>query len=70
MYFGAKSFDPNHTAVAHFLTFSFSVGSQETKGYMQSLVGYFKQYTEWVKNSVSILPPPSFLRVNSEELGF
>lgn len=26
---------------------------QETKGYIESLVGYFKQYTEWVKNSVS-----------------
>uniref|UniRef100_A0A8D3DJR2 Prominin 1 b n=1 Tax=Scophthalmus maximus TaxID=52904 RepID=A0A8D3DJR2_SCOMX len=42
-----------HTCFAHFLTFSFSVGSQETKGYMQSLVGYFKQYTEWVKNSLT-----------------
>uniref|UniRef100_A0AAQ6ANC4 Prominin 1 b n=1 Tax=Amphiprion ocellaris TaxID=80972 RepID=A0AAQ6ANC4_AMPOC len=29
--------------------------SSETKGYVQSLVGYFRQYTEWVKNSVSIL---------------
>ncbi|XP_070846692.1 prominin 1 b [Chaetodon trifascialis] len=27
------------------------VVKQETKGYMQSLVGYFKQYTDWVKNS-------------------
>lgn len=26
---------------------------QETKGYIESLVGYFKQYTEWVKSSVS-----------------
>lgn len=26
---------------------------QETKGYIESLVGYFKQYTAWVKNSVS-----------------
>ncbi|KAM9363545.1 prominin 1 b [Symphorus nematophorus] len=26
---------------------------QETKGYIQSLVGYFKQYTEWVKNSLT-----------------
>uniref|UniRef100_A0A665T6N9 Prominin 1 b n=1 Tax=Echeneis naucrates TaxID=173247 RepID=A0A665T6N9_ECHNA len=30
--------------------------AMETKAYTQSLVGYFKQYTEWVKNSVSILP--------------
>ncbi|XP_035494098.2 prominin 1 b isoform X5 [Scophthalmus maximus] len=29
------------------------VVKQETKGYMQSLVGYFKQYTEWVKNSLT-----------------
>lgn len=33
-----------------------SIGLQGTRGYTQSLVGYFKQYTEWVKNSVSILP--------------
>lgn len=26
---------------------------QETKGYIETLVGYFKQYTAWVKNSVS-----------------
>lgn len=26
---------------------------QETKGYIGTLVGYFKQYTQWVKNSVS-----------------
>uniref|UniRef100_A0A671YSC4 Prominin 1 b n=1 Tax=Sparus aurata TaxID=8175 RepID=A0A671YSC4_SPAAU len=25
----------------------------ETKAYIQSLVGYFKQYTDWVKNSLS-----------------
>uniref|UniRef100_A0A8C9ZEG1 Prominin 1 b n=1 Tax=Sander lucioperca TaxID=283035 RepID=A0A8C9ZEG1_SANLU len=30
--------------------------AMETKGYIQSLEGYFKQYREWVKNSVSILP--------------
>ncbi|XP_035516741.1 prominin 1 b isoform X1 [Morone saxatilis] len=29
------------------------VVKQETKGYVQSLVGYFKQYTEWVKNSLT-----------------
>ncbi|XP_060923412.1 prominin 1 b isoform X3 [Limanda limanda] len=29
------------------------VVKQEAKGYMQSLVGYFKQYTEWVKNSLT-----------------
>ncbi|XP_044045685.1 prominin 1 b isoform X3 [Siniperca chuatsi] len=29
------------------------VVKQETKGYIQSLVGYFKQYTEWVKNSLT-----------------
>ncbi|XP_076584646.1 prominin 1 b isoform X1 [Chaetodon auriga] len=29
------------------------VVKQETKGYMQSLVGYFKQYTDWVKNSLT-----------------
>ncbi|XP_031719237.1 prominin 1 b isoform X2 [Anarrhichthys ocellatus] len=29
------------------------VVKQETKGYTQSLVGYFKQYTEWVKNSLT-----------------
>ncbi|XP_068452275.1 prominin-1-A-like, partial [Clinocottus analis] len=28
------------------------VVKQETKGYTESLVGYFKQYTRWVKNSV------------------
>ncbi|XP_016891048.1 prominin 1 b isoform X3 [Cynoglossus semilaevis] len=28
------------------------VVKQETKGYMQTLVGYFTQYTEWVKNSL------------------
>ena len=37
----------------------FSVGVQETNGYIQKLVGYFKQYTAWVKNSVSI-PPPTY----------
>uniref|UniRef100_A0A665TPZ0 Prominin 1 b n=1 Tax=Echeneis naucrates TaxID=173247 RepID=A0A665TPZ0_ECHNA len=30
------------------------VVKQETKAYTQSLVGYFKQYTEWVKNSVKV----------------
>ncbi|XP_054460438.1 prominin 1 b [Anoplopoma fimbria] len=29
------------------------VVKQETKGYTQSLVGYFKQYTAWVKNSLT-----------------
>ncbi|XP_073320973.1 prominin 1 b isoform X4 [Pagrus major] len=29
------------------------VVKQETKGYVQSLVGYFKQYTDWVKNSLT-----------------
>uniref|UniRef100_A0A4W6EMT4 Prominin 1 b n=1 Tax=Lates calcarifer TaxID=8187 RepID=A0A4W6EMT4_LATCA len=29
------------------------VVKQETKGYIESLVGYFKQYTEWVKNSLT-----------------
>uniref|UniRef100_A0A674MDR9 Prominin 1 b n=1 Tax=Takifugu rubripes TaxID=31033 RepID=A0A674MDR9_TAKRU len=29
------------------------VVKQETRGYMQSLVGYFRQYTQWVKNSLS-----------------
>lgn len=29
------------------------VVKQETKGYTDSLVGYFKQYTEWVKNSLT-----------------
>ncbi|XP_070772513.1 prominin 1 b [Enoplosus armatus] len=29
------------------------VVKQETKGYTQSLVGYFKQYTDWVKNSLT-----------------
>ncbi|XP_041839460.1 prominin 1 b isoform X3 [Melanotaenia boesemani] len=29
------------------------VVKQETKGFVQSLVGYFKQYTEWVKNSLT-----------------
>ncbi|KAM6940928.1 prominin 1 b isoform 1-T4 [Lycodopsis pacificus] len=29
------------------------VVKQETKGYTQSLVGYFKQYTEWVNNSLT-----------------
>nr|XP_019956697.1 PREDICTED: prominin-1 isoform X3 [Paralichthys olivaceus] len=29
------------------------VVKQETNGYMQSLVGYFKQYTEWVKSSLT-----------------
>ncbi|XP_077965320.1 prominin 1 b isoform X2 [Gasterosteus aculeatus] len=29
------------------------VVKQETKGYTQSLVGYFTQYTEWVKNSLT-----------------
>ncbi|XP_067352811.1 prominin 1 b isoform X3 [Channa argus] len=29
------------------------VVKQETKGYSQALVGYFKQYTKWVKNSLS-----------------
>ncbi|XP_040002790.1 prominin 1 b isoform X2 [Xiphias gladius] len=29
------------------------VVKQETKGYIQNLVGYFKQYTEWVKNSLT-----------------
>lgn len=31
--------------------------AQETRGYMQSLVGYFRQYTQWVKNSVSMTRP-------------
>ncbi|XP_037328488.2 prominin 1 b isoform X2 [Pungitius pungitius] len=29
------------------------VVKEETKGYTQSLVGYFTQYTEWVKNSLT-----------------
>lgn len=29
------------------------VVKKETKGYTESLVGYFKQYTEWVKNSLT-----------------
>ncbi|XP_067441118.1 prominin 1 b isoform X2 [Thunnus thynnus] len=29
------------------------VVKQETKNYVQSLVGYFKQYTAWVKNSLT-----------------
>uniref|UniRef100_A0A3Q1H252 Prominin 1 b n=1 Tax=Acanthochromis polyacanthus TaxID=80966 RepID=A0A3Q1H252_9TELE len=29
------------------------VVKQETKSYVQSLVGYFRQYTEWVKNSLT-----------------
>ncbi|CAF92145.1 unnamed protein product, partial [Tetraodon nigroviridis] len=29
------------------------VVKQETKGYMQSLVGYFRQYTQWVQNSLA-----------------
>ncbi|KAM9856591.1 LOW QUALITY PROTEIN: prominin 1 b [Aulostomus maculatus] len=29
------------------------VVKQETKGYVDSLVGYFRQYTEWVKNSLT-----------------
>ncbi|XP_023265279.1 prominin-1 isoform X4 [Seriola lalandi dorsalis] len=29
------------------------VVKQETKGYIQSLVGYFKQYTDWVKSSLT-----------------
>ncbi|KAM9314931.1 prominin 1 b [Pholidichthys leucotaenia] len=29
------------------------VVKQETKLYMQNLVGYFRQYTEWVKNSLT-----------------
>ncbi|XP_035993399.1 prominin 1 b isoform X8 [Fundulus heteroclitus] len=29
------------------------VVKQETKAFVQSLVGYFKQYTEWVKNSLT-----------------
>ncbi|XP_061883113.1 prominin 1 b isoform X1 [Entelurus aequoreus] len=29
------------------------VVKQETKGYVQSLVGYFKQYTDWVQNSLT-----------------
>uniref|UniRef100_A0A3P9BLQ0 Prominin 1 b n=1 Tax=Maylandia zebra TaxID=106582 RepID=A0A3P9BLQ0_9CICH len=29
------------------------VVKQETKAYVQGLVGYFKQYTEWVKNSLT-----------------
>ncbi|XP_068178749.1 prominin 1 b isoform X3 [Antennarius striatus] len=29
------------------------VVKQETKGYVESLVGYFKQYTEWVRNSLT-----------------
>lgn len=33
---------------------------QETKGYMQSLVGYFRQYTQWVQNSVSVTCPSHF----------
>lgn len=43
------------------ITSLFSVGVQETKNYVQTLVGYFKQYTAWVKNSVSI--PSVFLNV-------
>ncbi|XP_033480389.1 prominin 1 b isoform X3 [Epinephelus lanceolatus] len=27
---------------------------QETRAYTQSLVGYFKQYTDWVKNSLTV----------------
>lgn len=27
---------------------------QETEKYKQSIVGYFKQYVDWVKTSVSI----------------
>lgn len=30
------------------------VVKKETKGYTESLVGYFKQYTEWVKNSLTV----------------
>lgn len=29
------------------------VVKQETRGYVQNLVGYFNQYTEWVKNSLT-----------------
>ncbi|XP_072240958.1 prominin 1 b isoform X4 [Leuresthes tenuis] len=29
------------------------VVKQETKGFVQTLVGYFRQYTEWVKNSLT-----------------
>uniref|UniRef100_A0A669BJG6 Prominin 1 b n=1 Tax=Oreochromis niloticus TaxID=8128 RepID=A0A669BJG6_ORENI len=31
------------------------VVKQETKVYVQGLVGYFKQYTEWVRNSVNVI---------------
>nr|XP_046226576.1 prominin 1 b isoform X1 [Scatophagus argus] len=30
------------------------VVKQETKTYIQSLVGYFRQYTDWVKNSLTV----------------
>nr|XP_020447509.1 prominin-1-A-like [Monopterus albus] len=30
-----------------------NVVTQETTGYMESLVGYFRQYTEWVKTSLT-----------------
>lgn len=41
-----------------------SVAVQETKGYILSLVGYFKQYTDWVKSSVSIQPVFMFYSVD------
>lgn len=34
------------------------VVKQETKGYIQTLVGYFKQYTDWVKNSLTVEVAP------------
>uniref|UniRef100_A0A3Q4GFS9 Prominin 1 b n=1 Tax=Neolamprologus brichardi TaxID=32507 RepID=A0A3Q4GFS9_NEOBR len=41
-------------AAEYLLTHNAShVVKQETKAYVQSLVGYFKQYTEWVKNSLT-----------------
>ncbi|XP_069023858.1 prominin 1 b isoform X1 [Embiotoca jacksoni] len=40
-------------AAEYLLTHNASrVVKQETKGYVASLVGYFKQYTQWVKNSL------------------
>ncbi|KAM3622626.1 uncharacterized protein V6R79_001298 [Siganus canaliculatus] len=34
------------------------VVKQETKGYIQSLVGYFRQYTDWVKHSLTVEVAP------------
>ncbi|XP_040892995.1 prominin 1 b isoform X3 [Toxotes jaculatrix] len=42
-------------AVEYLITHNAShVVKQETKAYVQSLVGYFKQYTDWVKNSLTV----------------